>query len=133
MAQWTIGQLAAATGVPTSKIRYWERKGLLPAPERSGGQRRYAPQAASRIARLRLCQEVGFTLEEIATMDEHRASSPDLWRDLVRAKLADIERQRAELDRRSERLAGVLSCAHADLPECPHFQEHVRDYLAARR
>ncbi|MGY0063190.1 MerR family transcriptional regulator [Streptomyces sp. LZ34] len=132
MAEWTIGQLAAATGVPASKIRYWERKGLLPAPERRGGQRRYAPQAATRIARLRLCQDVGFTLEEIASMDEHRASAPDLWRDLVRAKLADIERQRAELDRRSARLAGVLRCAHADLPECPHFQAHVEDYLAAR-
>lgn len=35
-AQWTIGQLAAATGVPTSKIRYWERKGLLATLERSG-------------------------------------------------------------------------------------------------
>lgn len=66
-------------------------------------------------------------------MEGHRASAPHLWRDLVRAKLADIERQRAELDRKSARLAGVLSCAHADLPECPHFQERVRDYLAAQR
>ncbi|MER7794051.1 MerR family transcriptional regulator [Streptomyces sp. NPDC097640] len=132
MAQWTIGELAAATGVPASKIRYWERKGLLPAPERSGGQRRYAPQAAERIARLRLCQEVGFTLEEIASMDEHRAAGPDQWRDLVRAKLADIERQRAELDRRSARLAGVLDCPHTFLSDCPHFRAHVQDYLAGQ-
>ncbi|MFD8870567.1 MerR family transcriptional regulator [Streptomyces sp. NPDC059590] len=132
MGERTIGELAAATGVAASKIRYWERKGLLPAPERSGGQRRYAPQDAARIARLRLCQEVGFTLEEIASMEEHRSSGPDLWRDLVRSKLADIDRQRAELDRRSARLNGALDCPHTFLSDCPHFRAHVQDYLAGQ-
>ncbi|HEY2791353.1 MAG TPA: MerR family DNA-binding transcriptional regulator, partial [Micromonosporaceae bacterium] len=43
----TIGELAKATGVATSALRYWEELELLPAPERSAGQRRY-PESALR-------------------------------------------------------------------------------------
>jgi len=37
----TIGEAARRAGVATSSIRYYERLGLLPQPERSHGQRRY--------------------------------------------------------------------------------------------
>jgi MerR family regulatory protein len=40
-ASLSIGQVAAATGLRTSAIRYYEDTGILPKPERVSGQRRY--------------------------------------------------------------------------------------------
>jgi MerR family redox-sensitive transcriptional activator SoxR len=37
----TIGEVARRAGVATSSIRYYERIGLLPKPDRAQGQRRY--------------------------------------------------------------------------------------------
>lgn len=36
-----IGEVAARAGMSTSRIRYYEGRGLLPAPERVAGNRRY--------------------------------------------------------------------------------------------
>ena len=41
MASLTIGEVAAQAGLNASHIRYYERVGVLPQPERVGGQRRY--------------------------------------------------------------------------------------------
>ncbi|MGI5401241.1 MerR family DNA-binding transcriptional regulator [Streptomyces sp. CA-135486] len=47
---WTIGDLAAHTGLPVKTIRYYADIGLLPAAQRSaGGHRRYAPEALKRL------------------------------------------------------------------------------------
>jgi hypothetical protein len=40
---------AASTGVATSALRYWEELGLLPAPARVSGQRRYPPSAVGLV------------------------------------------------------------------------------------
>lgn len=40
-----IGELARRAGLNPSAIRYYERRGLLAAPYRTGGQRRYADEA----------------------------------------------------------------------------------------
>ena len=44
----TIGQLAGRFGLNTSAIRYYERVGVLPQPERESGQRRYGEDAINR-------------------------------------------------------------------------------------
>ena len=43
-----IGELAGRSGLNASAIRYYERRGLLPVPHRSGGQRRYPADARYR-------------------------------------------------------------------------------------
>ena len=40
-ATLSIGEVAGKAGVSVSAIRYYEHQGLLPEPERVGGQRRY--------------------------------------------------------------------------------------------
>lgn len=62
-----IGQLAEATGVSTDTIRYYEKIGLLPAPQRSGsGYREYPSGAGNRLRVIRNAVQLGFPLNEIA-------------------------------------------------------------------
>ena len=64
-----IGQVAAATGVPTKTIRYYEGIGLLPSPERApNGYRDYGADAVDRLRFIRDAQATGLTLEEITTV-----------------------------------------------------------------
>jgi len=60
-----IGQLAGRSGLNPSAIRYYERLGLLPAPHRTGGQRRYPIEALDRVLLIRFASDMGFTLSEI--------------------------------------------------------------------
>lgn len=64
-----IGDLAAATGTPVETIRYYEREGLLPAPERADNNyRMYRPQHAERLAFIRQCRSLDMTLDEVRAL-----------------------------------------------------------------
>jgi DNA-binding transcriptional MerR regulator len=131
-ADWpllTIGQLAAETGVPSSTIRFWERKGLLAPARRQSGQRRYEPTAARSVALLRLCQEAGLTLADIRRFRDERAVTPGSWHTLVEQKLADVERQITALEHARKLLSHAATCHHDDLLACPGFQEWFETYL----
>lgn len=62
----TIGKLAAAVGVSTDALRYYEREGLLaPDSKTEAGYRLYGSDAARRVRFIRHAQHCGFTLVEI--------------------------------------------------------------------
>lgn len=65
-----IGALAAAAGVSTRTIRYYEQRGLLsPAGHSAGGARRYDGTGLERLQRIReLADILGSDLEEIAVI-----------------------------------------------------------------
>ena len=125
----TIGQLAAATGVPSSTIRFWERKGLLAPARRQSGQRRYEATEARSVALLRLCQEAGLTLADIRRFRDERAVTPGSWHTLVEQKLADVEHQITALEHARKLLSHAATCHHDDLLTCPGFQEWFETYL----
>lgn len=61
-----IGELAAATGIATSAIRFYEQSGLLPAAQRAGnGYRSYSTEAVERLRYIQLAQALGFTLDTL--------------------------------------------------------------------
>ena len=64
----TIGQVAERAGVRPSRIRFYERVGVLPPPERVGGQRRYGPEVLDRLSIIEVAQRAGLSLEEIAPL-----------------------------------------------------------------
>ncbi|HVV24348.1 MAG TPA: MerR family transcriptional regulator [Pseudonocardiaceae bacterium] len=121
----TIGQLSAASGVPTSTIRFWERRELLRPRARQGGQRRYDEDALWQVGMLRLCQDAGFTLTEIRQIMAQRATDPTRWRELVEAKMVDVERSLRRLNKAYDLLSHALECTHDDIVRCPRFQEAV--------
>lgn len=123
----TIGEVADRTGVAASALRYWEEFGLLPAPARVSGQRRYPPSAVEHVGLILLLREVGFTLREVKELVGARTSGGD-WRELQRGKLAELDRQIARMQAARTAIAHGLACPHDNVFECPNFA----DVLAAR-
>ncbi len=64
----TIGQVAARAGLNTSRIRFYERTGVLPLPDRVSGRRRYHPEVLHRLSIIDVAQRAGMSLEEIAPL-----------------------------------------------------------------
>jgi DNA-binding transcriptional MerR regulator len=121
----TIGQLSAASGVPTSTIRFWERRGLLRPHARSGGQRRYTEEALTQVGMLRLCQDAGFTLAEIQDLVTKQLSDRFQWRELVAAKMVSITDSLRKLEKARGLLAHALECPYEDIRQCPKFRAAV--------
>ena len=74
MTALTIAGLAREGGVGVETIRYYQRRGLLPEPPRTGGLglaggiRRYDDEAVKRLKFVRSAQAAGFTLEEVGEL-----------------------------------------------------------------
>ncbi|WP_440089358.1 MerR family transcriptional regulator [Streptosporangium sp. LJ11] len=128
--QLTIGELASRTGVATSALRYWEELGLLPAPARVSGQRRYPPSAVGLVGVVVLLRDVGFTLREIKAFIASRSPAGDGWRELYRRKLAELDQRIAQAQVARTAIAHGLACPHEDIFECPNFTGGVAALLA---
>jgi DNA-binding transcriptional MerR regulator len=66
----TVAEVASRAGIAVSHIRYYERAGLLPAPERHGRQRRYPAGVLARLRVLADAREAGLSLAEIRELTE---------------------------------------------------------------
>jgi MerR family transcriptional regulator, redox-sensitive transcriptional activator SoxR len=115
----TIGEIARRAGVRASRIRYYEQVGVLPPPERAGGQRRYAEDVVHRLAIIQVAQRAGLSLEEIRdlTHPEDGRSAGEGIRALAHRKLPDIEAliQRAQAVKRWLEVAQSCDCASVDV------------------
>lgn len=120
----TIGQLAEITDVPASAIRFWERNGLLPLPERRSGQRRYPPSAADRIVLLRKFQQAGLSLAEVREFQEDQPRRQAM----IRAKIAEIEQRMVDLDHAHRLLTHALQCGRTDIVTCPTFRDQIASW-----
>jgi len=112
----TIGEVAKKAAIRASAIRFYERKGLLPRPGRSGGQRRYDPSILGRLAVLDRAKKCGLTLEEARELFNDSGRPSERWQRIARKKIA-------ELDAMLERIASMREllkrrCECADLDEC---------------
>ena len=120
----TIGQLAQQFGLKTSAIRYYERVGVLPEPDREHGHRRYGPDAVRRLEVLEVAKRAGFTLEEARLLLQRSdAGTPafESLRDLAARKLPDVE---ALIQRAQEMRAWLLTataCSCTTLDVCALF------------
>jgi DNA-binding transcriptional MerR regulator len=126
----TIGELACRAGVATSALRYWEELGLLPAPARIAGQRRYPASAAGHIGVILLLRDAGFTLAEQKAFMASHAAAPGDWQQLARHKLAELDEQIARAQTAREAIDHALACPHEDIIECPNFARLIADRLA---
>ena len=99
MSELTIGSLADEAGVNVETIRYYQRRGLMPEPDKPAqGYRRYDATTVKRVRFIKRAQALGFTLEEIGgllELDEAHACAET--RELASHKLEAIETKLADL------------------------------------
>jgi MerR family transcriptional regulator, redox-sensitive transcriptional activator SoxR len=116
-----IGQLAAHAGVNASAIRYYEKLGLLAAPHRIGGQRRYPGDALDRVLLIRFAGEMGFSLGEIKLfLHGLRDDAPvgPRWRKLAHRKIREVEENIQRSLLLKSLLENLLRCRCASLQMC---------------
>lgn len=120
---YSIGEMAAETGVKIPTIRYYEGIGLLPAPPRSeGNQRRYDHAALERLRFIAHARAMGFPMDELRAMLRiagHRDAPCTDIDDLVSARLRDVEERIERLTALRTELRGMLaSHHHGTVGEC---------------
>jgi DNA-binding transcriptional MerR regulator len=111
-----IGQVAADAGVSVDTVRFYERRGVLPAPQRRpSGYREYEPSTVERIRTARALQQLGLTLDEVvAALHDHDAGT------------ADREEQLARLEAVVDRIDGRIT-------DLRNTRRHLRDTIEACR
>lgn len=125
MSNMTIGKLAKTTGVGSETIRYYERSGFLPEPERlPSGYRVYDTEAVNRVKFIREAQSLGFTLVEItellALTDDPGADCAQVNKRAL-GKLTEINKkieQLTAMKKSLERLAKYCPADEQPLSEC---------------
>ena len=121
-------QVAEQAGLNIQTLRYYERRGLIPEPERTpGGHRAYPPETVALLRVIKAAQRLGFTLTEVTELLDvswHRHHArPDLRRHAV-AKLAQIDAKIKDLTIVRNTLTDVVAAGCEDLtnctsPDCP--------------
>ncbi len=128
----TIGELSRHAGVAPSALRYWEEFGLLPAPARISGQRRYPESTVGLVGIILVLRDAGFSLAEQKALLATRAVAPTEWRRLVQRKLAEVDEQIARTRAVRAALDHALRCPHEDILACPNFTSLVTARLAGQ-
>jgi MerR family redox-sensitive transcriptional activator SoxR len=117
----SIGDAARQAGVPASTLRYWERIGLLSAPQRAGGKRRYDADDLGRLQIVVLAKQLGFSLVEIRVIlsgISAQSPPPQLWRELAARKLPEVERTLNEAEVMKKILETGMRCECLTLEDC---------------
>lgn len=121
----TIGQLARRFSLNTSAIRYYERVGVLPEPDRESGRRRYGADAVRRLEVLEVAKRAGFTLDEARLLLRRTDSGSPAFeavRELAARKLPELDAliERAQAMRSWMLTASDCSCTTLDV--CALFE-----------
>lgn len=124
MRPLTIGKVADQTGYNIETIRFYEKEGLLPKPNRTeGGHRLYTEEMVKRLVFVRRARELGFSMNEIRQLltivdgnlisCERVKTITDIHIKEIRSKITDLKKM--------ERILSDLSnqCSGKDIPECP--------------
>lgn len=112
-----IGEVARQGGLRTSAIRYYERLGLLPVPQRTGGRRHYGPEVLSRLQVIRFARSSGFSLREVRSLLGGRPYSGQMRR-LARAKILELEGAIERAHAMRSLLQSALRCKCLTAEEC---------------
>jgi len=106
MDTWTVGELAAQTGLTVRTLHHYDEIGLArPSQRSSAGHRRYTAEDVRRLHRIVALRGFGFRLAEIGALLDAVADDP---RGLVRRQLSQAEDRIKRATRLRDRLAAVL-------------------------
>ncbi|NOY57847.1 MAG: MerR family DNA-binding protein [Calditrichaeota bacterium] len=125
MSLLSRSQLAEKVNVNIETLRYYERRGLIPEPQRKdSGYRQYSPDYVVRVHFIQKAKALGFTLNEIQELLSLRVNSQtscDQVRERAELKLAEMDKKIADLQKMKNALQTLTASCHSDGPtgECP--------------
>jgi MerR family copper efflux transcriptional regulator len=99
-----ISEVAKLSGVSKDTVRLYTQKGIVHCQQKTAGSRQYAeyaPDAVELIKNVKLAQSLGFTLQEIKVLADELGDAPITnrrHREIIQAKLKDIEQKQKQLD-----------------------------------
>ena len=114
----SISDVAAASGLRPSALRYYEEAGLVTPAGRRGGRRIYRPDVLSRLGLVALAQEVGFTVPEISALLGGHANDKERWREMAERKLGEIDLQMERLQAMKRLLRAAAACECSGVDAC---------------
>jgi MerR family redox-sensitive transcriptional activator SoxR len=136
----SVGEVAARSGVAVSALHFYERRGLIRSYRTGGNQRRYERDVLRRLAVIRLANELGVPLKEIAAamaeLPLGRTPNKDDWAALSARWKADLDRRIVLLSRLRDELGGCIGCGCLSTEHCPLFNPEdrfARDGAGPRR
>ena len=128
---FAIGKASQQSGVNIETIRYYEREGFVPKPDRSvSGRRLYTADEIAKLRFVKRCRDLGFPMSIIQTLlslnDEQGRSCKEVKTMAedqlvaINAKINNLERLRAALQSLS------TSCDHGT-SSCPMLDSLMSD------
>lgn len=119
----TVGEVAMRSGIAVSALHFYERKGLIQSHRTAGNQRRYDRDVLRRIAIIRVAQDLGIPLAEVAdTFESLPAGQPltrEHWSAMSQRWHERLDRRIRALVRLRERLEGCIGCGCLSMEHCP--------------
>src|SRR3954447_21107235 len=101
-----VGETAALAGVTVRTLHHYDRIGLLsPSGRTASGYRQYAPADLDRLHQVLLYRELGFPLEEVATLLDDPSADP----------AAHLRRQHQLLRDRLERTSAMVAAVEKEM------------------
>jgi len=122
-------EVAAQAQVNTQTLRYYERRGLLPEPERTqSGYRAYTPDAVRVVRFVKRAQQLGFTLDDIEDLLHLADGGPDSCddaRSMARTRIIDLQQRIDELMGMRDALARLIDTCGQPRAErdCPILRD----------
>ena len=118
-----IGELAKATATKAETIRYYEREGLLPPPDRTDANYRdYGPEHRARLSFIRRSRELGFRLgdvRDLLALADDTSQPCDQVDQIASAHLEEVERKLADLKVMRDELTRMIgSCRQGTVGDC---------------
>lgn len=121
---YPIGEMSRRTGVNIETIRYYERIGLMPKPDRTvGGNRQYNHDQLKRLSFIKTSRELGFSISEIRAlleMVDRQDFTCGEVHGLTIEHLASVREKIKGLRKLEKVLVGMAAeCSQGDVPDCP--------------
>jgi len=118
----SVGEVARRAGVAVSTLHFYETKGLIHSDRTGGNQRRYSRDVLRRVAVIKVAQEVGIPLAEIAgqlaALPEGRTPNRTDWSLLSKTWRQDLDRRIRQLEALRDGLDDCIGCGCLSIDRC---------------